>query len=127
MAGINQLFAKIQKLDEEIRHLQGRINAISLGSQIIVPIPGTVAMPPATLGAIPVGNATPAWERLPPPTPTTGQKYDLTFEDGDTKPVWRLRAATGQYLQFVYEVSGGTFTFIIDDVGNPVFTLLDVQ
>lgn len=35
--------------------------------------------------------------------------------------------ATGRYRQFVYEVSGGDFTFIIDDVGNPVMALEDLE
>lgn len=33
----------------------------------------------------------------------------------------------GQYRQFVYEVSGGDFTFIIDAGGNPVMALEDLE
>lgn len=33
----------------------------------------------------------------------------------------------GQYRQFVYEVSGGDFTFIIDEDGNPVMALEDLE
>jgi len=33
----------------------------------------------------------------------------------------------GQYRQFVYEVSGGDFSFIIDEDGNPVMALEDLE
>ena len=33
----------------------------------------------------------------------------------------------GQYRQFVYEVSGGDFTFVIDEDGNPVMALEDLE
>jgi len=35
--------------------------------------------------------------------------------------------AGGQYLQFLYEVSGGTFTFLTDIDGNPLMGLQDLE
>lgn len=35
--------------------------------------------------------------------------------------------ASGQYLQFLYEVSSGTFTFLTDATGNPLMGLEDLQ
>lgn len=125
MIGIPKLVSDFEKLKQEVRRLKGRLDGISVGTTITAVIPGTVSMPVAALGAIPVGNATPAWERLAPPTPAPGDEYELTFYNADTKPVWRLKAG-GQYLQFVYEVSGGDFTFIIDGDGNPVMALEDL-
>jgi len=34
---------------------------------------------------------------------------------------------TGQYRQFVYEVSGGDFSFVIDEDGSPVMALEDLE
>lgn len=129
MAAIQDLFSKIEKLTQEVRKLKGRLDGISVGTTIIHPSPGTVLMPTATLGSIPVGNSTPAWERLPPPTPGPSEEWELTFYDGDTQPVWRLKTgiSSGKYRQFVYEVSGGTFTFVTDLAGNPIFALEDLE
>jgi hypothetical protein len=124
---VQQLYSDLEKLKDEVRRLRGRLNAISVGGGLSPAVPGTSPVPPPLLGAMVVGNSTPAWERLPPPTPAAGEEYELTFNDGDTKPVWRLNAGGGQYRQFVYEVSGGDFTFIIDGDGNPVFALEDLE
>ncbi len=35
--------------------------------------------------------------------------------------------ASGQYRQFVWEVSGGAFTFVTDNAGNPIFDLVDLE
>jgi hypothetical protein len=36
---------------------------------------------------------------------------------------WMWTTGGGKYRQFVYEVSGGDFTFVIDEDGNPVMAL----
>lgn len=33
----------------------------------------------------------------------------------------------GQYRQFLYEVSSGTFSFITDEIGNPIMVLEDLE
>lgn len=127
MSAISDLFVKIKKIEDELRKVTGRLNSISVGTQIIPNIPGTAAVPAAVEGALISGNATPAWERLAPPVPTTGEKFDLTFNDGDTQAHWRLKEAIGQYRQFVYDVDSGTFTFITDSDGNPIFELENLE
>jgi hypothetical protein len=123
---VQQIYSEIERLKDEVRRLRGRLNSISVGGSITTNVPGTSPVPPAELGAMIVGNATPAWERLPPPLPTSGEKFALTFDDGDTQPVWRP-GGSGKYKQFVYEVSSGTFTFVTDSLGNPVFSLEDLE
>jgi hypothetical protein len=130
MPGIQSLFNEIKKIKDEIRDLNGRLQRIVVGGQVIPGIPGTTNVPPAVLGAMIVGNATPAWERKEPPTITAGQEYELTFNDGDTQPQWRLQpSATGKYRMFTYTVNPVTpdFTFIVDSGGNPVFVLQDLE
>lgn len=124
---VQQLYSDIERLKDEVRRLRGRIDAISVGGSIGPVIPGTSPVPPPLAGAMIVGNSTPAWQRLPHPSPTGSQSYTVTYEVGDTIPVWRLGSGGGQYRQFVYEVSGGTFTFVTDMDGNPIFTLLDLE
>lgn len=40
---------------------------------------------------------------------------------------WAWYDAVGQYRQFVYIVSGGDFSFVIDDDGSPVMALQDLE
>jgi len=40
---------------------------------------------------------------------------------------WYSAVPTGQYRQFVYEVSGGDFSFVIDEEGNPIMALEDLE
>lgn len=40
---------------------------------------------------------------------------------------WTWYDAVGQYRQFVYIVSGGDFSFVIDGDGEPVMVLQDLE
>lgn len=40
---------------------------------------------------------------------------------------WGQAGGAGQYRQFVYEVSSGTFTFVADEDGEPVMALEDLE
>lgn len=51
----------------------------------------------------------------------------LTYDSGAAKWVNEQPAPIGKYRQFVYEVSGGDFHFVIDVDGNPVMALQDLE
>lgn len=51
----------------------------------------------------------------------------LYIEDDGGVVIGPLGATIGQYRQFVYTVSGGDFTFVIDGDGNPVMALQDLE
>ena len=53
----------------------------------------------------------------------SGMTLDVLHGDGTFAPV----SGVGQYRQFVYEVSGGDFTFIRDELGQPVMALEDLE
>ena len=52
---------------------------------------------------------------------------DVLTADGSGAAEWVTPAPAGQYRQFVYEVSGGDFAFVIDELGNPVMALEDFE
>jgi len=47
--------------------------------------------------------------------------------DADYAPLVHTHTSSDQYRQFLYEVSGGTFTFVVDEEGNPVTVLEDLE
>jgi hypothetical protein len=67
----------------------------------------------------------------------TGTVKEITFayaidseELGIYDPVtttWKWISASGQYRQFVYVVSGGDFSFVIDADGKPVMALQELE
>jgi hypothetical protein len=63
---------------------------------------------------------------------STVQAWIIDFADllysavGHTHAIGDLTGGT-QYRQFVYEVSGGDFSFVIDEDGNPIVALEDLE
>jgi hypothetical protein len=101
---VQQLFGEVEKQKAEIRRLKGRIDSIVAGEQTFVAI--DPLLPDPILGAIIVGNATPLWERLTRPAPSSNERYVLGF-DGmqgspyspeDTKPNWKFSHHQPGYL-----------------------------
>lgn len=60
---VQRLFDDIKDLRDEIRRLKGRLDSLSIGTQLLpVSFPST-AIPPALENALIQGNATPLWAR----------------------------------------------------------------
>lgn len=129
MGAIDALFTKLKKFEDELRKLRGRIDAISVGNQIITPnIPGTANVPAAVENAVIVGNSTPAWERAVP-VPGPGDTLVLASTFATPKPHFITQTPIGRYRMFVYTVDPGPpdFIFLTDGGGNPIFVLQDLE
>lgn len=88
LTNLQQLFNEIQNLKAEIRRLRGKIDRVVSGGTVILDTNAN-QVPPASQGAMIVGNSTPAWERIAAPSPSANQKYELRFDYGDTQPSWK--------------------------------------
>jgi hypothetical protein len=111
---VQQLFDEVQKLKEEVRRLKGRQDRVSSGGTLIQTTSGVL------LSDNDPTTTTPG--DLPDPGVGTRASRDDHEHGNDGGS-----GTAGQYRQFVYEVSGGTFTFLTDSDGNPIFVLEDLE
>ena len=92
---VQQAFNDIERLKAEVVRLRGRIDAFTVGGQIIPHgIITNTQIPLPIEGAIIFGTAAPDWGRLAPPV-TAGDDYALKFLDGDIAPSWQLDTGGG--------------------------------
>ena len=92
---VQQLFNDTERLKAEVARLRGRLDAFSVGGQLIPnAIISGVQLPLPIEGAILYGTSVPDWARLAPPV-TAGDDYKLNFLDGDTAPSWQIDAGVG--------------------------------